>query len=312
MLARSTIMGGMSENDNNSEGGSLGSKNIQALTEKLRDIPTLSVVVTRIMELVNNPRTSAPQIADVLKKDQILSAKVLRTVNSSFYNLSTEVTDVSKALGFLGFNTISVLVLGTSVFSSFEVAAAPYFNVLEFWKHSLATALAGELIAKKIKHPKPEDCFTCGLLHDIGKIALFKVSQEDLKAVVEKAKLEDKSFLQAETDLGLPGHTLLGERLAERWQLPVVIRKTIRYHHRDVENMESIFPNMKPVVMIVTIANILTKRLLLGASGDDTRPEYPKNYLKFLNISQSMIEEIEAQMPQEMERAQAFLSASLH
>jgi len=71
-------------------------KNIPLLVEKLRDIPTLSVVVTKIMELVNNPRTSAPQIAEVLKRDQVLSAKVLRLVNSSFYNLSTEVTDVSE------------------------------------------------------------------------------------------------------------------------------------------------------------------------------------------------------------------------
>lgn len=293
-------------------GEKVNPQNIPALIEKLRDIPTLSVVVTKVMELVNNPRTSAPQIAEILKKDQILSAKVLRTVNSSFYNLSTEVTDVSKALGFLGFNTISVVVLGTSVFSSFEVKAATYFNVIEFWRHSLATALAGELIAKKIKHPKPEDCFTCGLLHDIGKIALFKVSQEDLKAVVEKARSENKSFLQAETELGLPGHTLLGERLAEQWKLPIVIRKTIRYHHRDIEKMESIYPNMKPIVMIVSIANILTKRLSLGSSGDEQKPEYPQNYLKFLNIDSKLLEEIETLMPQEMERAQAFLSASLH
>ena len=287
------------------------SKNVSALVDKLRDIPTLSVVVTRVMELVNNPRTSASQIAEVLKRDQVLTAKVLRLVNSSFYNLSTEITDVSRALGFLGFNTISVLVLGTSVFSSFEMRASPYFNVLEFWKHSLATAIAGELLARKVKHPRPEDCFTCGLLHDVGKIALFKVSPDDLKAVVEKASSENKSFLQAETELGLPGHPILGERLAERWQLPVLIRKTIRYHHRDIEPLESVYPNMKPTIMLSTIANILTKRLSLGVSGDAEKPEYPKNYLKALNLSEKQIAEVEAAMPAEMERAQAFLSASM-
>lgn len=286
-------------------------KNVPALVDKLRDIPTLSVVVTRVMELVNNPKTSAPQIAEVLKKDQVLSAKVLRLVNSSFYNLSTEVTDVSRALGFLGFNTISVLVLGTSVFSSFEIKATPYFNVMEFWKHSLATAIAAELIGKKIKHPRPEDAFTCGLLHDVGKIALFKVSQDDLKAVVDKANLENISFLEAETQLGLPGHTLLGERLAERWQLPLVIRKTIRYHHRDIEPMESIFPNQKPIIMMATLGNILSKRFKMGLSGDNTLPEYPANYLRALNLSREQLAEIENSMQIEMERAEGFLSASL-
>lgn len=281
------------------------------LVDKLRDIPTLSVVVTKLMEMVNNPKTTAGQIAEVLKKDQVISAKVLRLVNSSFYNLSVEVTDVTKALGFLGFNTISVLVLGTSVFSSFEIQNAPYFNIIEFWNHSLASAIAAETLARKIRHPKPEDAFTCALLHDIGKVALYKVSQPDMKAVVEKALADNISFLNAETALGLPGHTILGERLAERWQLPLVIRKTIRYHHRDIETMESIFPTMKPTIMLATLGNILAKRHELGASGDNQKPEYPANYLKALNLPEAVLHEVEALMPGEMERAKGFLQASM-
>ncbi len=286
------------------------SQNLTLLVDKLRDIPTLSIVVTRLVEMVNDPKTSASQVAEVLKRDQVLTAKVLRLVNSSYYNLSTEVTDVSKALGFLGFNTISVLVLGTSVFSSFDLKAAPFFNVKEFWKHSLSTALAGELIALKLKYPKPQDVFTCGLLHDVGKIALFKISIDDLKNVVEKSAQENISFLDAESALGLPGHSVLGERLAEQWKLPVVIRKTIRYHHKDIENMESIYPQMKPVIMMATIANVLSKRLQLGFSGDLLIPNYPANYLKCLNLDISSLEEIEKRMPAEMERIEAFLAAT--
>jgi putative nucleotidyltransferase with HDIG domain len=293
------------------EGPDLDSPALMELVEKLRDIPTLSVVVQRVMELVNNPRTSAPQIAEVLKRDQVLTAKVLRLVNSSFYNLSTQVTDVSKALGFLGFNSVSMLVLGTSVFSSFDIAAADYFNVREFWKHSLATAIAAELICKKTRMGKPEEAFTCGLLHDLGKIALFTISPKDVKAAVERAAQKNISLLEAESELGLPGHTILGERLAERWQLPVVIRKVIRFHHRDIEPLESIYPQMRPMIMITTLANILCKRLDLGKSGDDQKPEYPLNYLKILSLSSDAIKEIEKKMETEVERAQGFLSASL-
>jgi putative nucleotidyltransferase with HDIG domain len=287
------------------------SANVSQLVDKLRDIPTLSVVVTRLMELVNNPKTSTSQIADVLKRDQVLAAKVLRLVNSSFYNFPMQVTDINKALGFLGFNTISVLVLGTSVFSSFEIKNAPYFDLMEFWKHSLATALAAEMLARQIRHPRPEDAFTCGLLHDIGKVALFKVSPTDMKAVVDKTILDGCTFLEAETALGLPGHTLLGERLAERWALPVIIRKAIRYHHRDIEHMESIYPNMKPTLMLTSLGNILCKRHALGFSGDQAKPEYPANYLQALQITPTALKEVETKMPQEMERAQAFLQASL-
>jgi putative nucleotidyltransferase with HDIG domain len=282
---------------------------IPALVDRLRDIPTLSVVVTKIMELVNNPNTSAPQIAEVLKKDQVLTAKVLRLVNSSFYNFSTPVTDVSRALGFLGFNTISVLVLGTSVFSAFEISAAPFFNVREFWKHSLAVAIASELLAKRIKNVRPEDAFTCGLLHDVGKIALFKVAPESLRSVVEKARTEKKSFLDAETELGLPGHTLLGERLAEKWQLPVVIRKTIRFHHRDIEKLDSVYAAMKPTIMTATLANQLCKNLGLGESGDLEKPKFFDNYFKFLNLDTKIMEDIAAQMEQEISRVDGFLTS---
>jgi len=290
---------------------SSSSAKLTELVDKLRDIPTLSVVVQRVMELVNNPKTSAPQIAEVLKRDQVLTAKVLRLVNSSFYNLSTEITDVSRALAFLGFNTISMLVLGTSVFSSFEIKAAPYFNVLEFWRHSLASAIAAELIAKRLRVSRPEDAFTCGLLHDIGKIALFKVAPDDLKMIVTKAKGESLSFLDAETALEYPGHTVIGERLAEKWQLPIMIRKTIRYHHRDIENMESIYPQLKPLIMIATLGNIMAKRFRLGESGDHVIPEYPANYLRILNLDAKAMQEIESSMETEMDRASSFLSASL-
>jgi len=290
----------------------MDSPRLMEMVEKLRDIPTLSVVVQKVMELVNNPRASAPQIADVLKRDQVLTAKVLRLVNSSFYNLSTEVTDVTKALGFLGFNSVSMLVLGTSVFSSFDIAAADYFNVREFWKHSLATAIAAELISKKTRIGKPEEAFTCGLLHDMGKVALFKISPRDLKAAVERAQEKNCSLLEAESELGLPGHTVLGERLAEKWQLPVVIRKVIRFHHRDIEPLQSIYPQMRPMIMITTLANVLAKRLELGKSGDQLKPDYPQNYLKALSLTVEALAEVEKKMETEMDRAQGFLSASMN
>ncbi len=298
------------ENDD-LEGPELDSPQLMELVEKLRDIPTLSVVVQQVMALVNNPRASATQIAEILKRDQVLTAKVLRLVNSSFYKLSTEVTDVTKALGFLGFNSVSMLVLGTSVFSSFEVQAADYFNIIQFWKHSLATAITAETIAKKTRLAKSEEAFTCGLLHDLGKVALFKISPKDLRSIVETASIKNISFAEAESELGLPAHTVLGERLAEKWQLPVVIRKAIRFHHRDIEKMESIYPHMKAPVMITTLANTLAKRLELGKSGDSQKPEYPQNYLKLLSISPTTMQEIEEQIPKEMDRAQGFLSASL-
>src|SRR5262245_46826665 len=83
-----------------------------ALLEKLEDIPTLPVVAMKVNELINDPNSSSSDIAAVLKKDQVLTAKILKLVNSSYYAIPGGVADVQRALAFLGFNTLAQLTLG--------------------------------------------------------------------------------------------------------------------------------------------------------------------------------------------------------
>src|SRR6478735_12608516 len=107
------------------------------LLSKLQDIPTLPVVATRVNELINDPTSSSADIAEVLKKDQVLTAKILRLVNSSYYAIPGGVADVQRALAFLGFNTLAQLVLGLSVFSLFSEIQDDDFTMLDFWRHAL-------------------------------------------------------------------------------------------------------------------------------------------------------------------------------
>src|SRR3954465_411717 len=140
------------------------------LLAKLQDIPTLPVVAMKVNELIQDPTSSSADIADVLKKDQVLTAKILRLVNSSYYAIPGGVADVQRALAFLGFNTVAQLVLSLSVFSVFGQSESPDFSMLEFWKPALGPAVCSEALAKRLKLAKPEEAFTCGLLHDVGKL----------------------------------------------------------------------------------------------------------------------------------------------
>src|SRR4051812_47089494 len=127
------------------------------LLAKLQDIPTLPAVAMRVNQLINDPTSSSADIAEVLKKDQVLTAKILRLVNSSYYAIPGGVSDVQRALAFLGFNTLAQLVLGISVFSLFKDIEAEDFSMPSFWKHALGTAVCCEILAKRLKHPKPEE-----------------------------------------------------------------------------------------------------------------------------------------------------------
>ena len=278
------------------------------LLGKLQDIPTLPAVAMRVNELINDPNSSSADIADVLKKDQVLTAKVLRLVNSSYYSIPGGVADVQRALAFLGFNTLAQLVLSLSIFQVFSTGDSGEFSMPEFWKHALGAAVCSELLSKKLKIGKPEEAFTCGLLHDIGKLVLNEIDPDRLKSIIRETSSGQRSFFEVEKEWDLPGHSYLGEVIATRWGLPQVIRLSIRYHHHDVSKMDSILSSAKPMIQIVRLANTLCVKNQIGRSGDCSAGEITPDMLAPLGLKASDIEGLEAQVKLGIEKAGAFLN----
>lgn len=280
------------------------------LLEKIEDIPTLPMVANKVTELINDPNSSSSDIAEVLKKDQVLTAKVLKLINSPYYGIPGGVADVQRALAFLGFNTLAQLVLSISIFSLFQEKEQSKFSLYDFWKHALATAVASEQIAKKIDYPHPEECFTCGLLHDIGKIVLYQISNQDFMKIVKYAEENEISFVEAENKLAVPPHGYMGEYIAQKWRLPMVIRMCIRYHHFDVSKMDSILENMKPAVHIVRLANQLVIREKIGYSGNASSGFVTEDMMANLKLTEADVAMLAEKVHIEMENASAFLRAA--
>src|SRR6185312_2517248 len=249
------------------------------LLAKLNDIPTLPLVAMKVNDLINDPNSSSADIAEVLKKDQVLTAKILRLVNSSYYAIPGGVADVQRALAFLGFNTLAQLVLSLSVFSLFTNLGSESFSMLDFWKHALATGVCSEMLARRLKFAKPEEAFTCGLLHDIGKLVLHQIDPDRLTAILNETEKRSCSFVEVERERDLPGHSYLGEVIASKWGLPQVIRLSIRYHHFDVSKMDSILSSAKPVIQVVALANTICVKKQIGKSGDCSQGEITKALL---------------------------------
>jgi HD-like signal output (HDOD) protein len=262
------------------------------LLEKVQDIRTLPMVAMRVGELINDPNSSSADIAEVLKKDQVLTAKVLRLVNSSYYAIPGGVSDVQRALAFLGFNTLAQLVLSLSVFSFFSPVESEDFSMMEFWKHALGTGVCSEILAKRLKLPKPEEAFTCGLVD-----------------IVRESSRRKCSFIEIERERDLPTHSFIGEVIATKWGLPQLIRQAIRYHHHDVSKMGSILPSAKPVIQIVRLANTICVRNGVGKSGDSSSGEITPDMLSPLKLTAEDLPQIEEQLKTDMERAGAFLNA---
>ncbi|MEW6055763.1 MAG: HDOD domain-containing protein [Bdellovibrionota bacterium] len=286
-------------------------KGFDKLLEKLNDIPTLPIVASKVNELINDPNSSSSDIANVLKKDQVLTAKVLKLINSPYYGIPGEVTDVQRALAFLGFNTLAQLVLGISVFSLFPSEENDEFSMLNFWRHALATAVCSEVLAKRIKYKKPEECFTCGLLHDIGKIVMYQIAKDMFFSVFRRAQEKKISFFDAEGELDVPGHVFLGEHIAAKWGLPQVIRNAVRYHHLDIRNVSTILPGMKPPIYIVSLANSLVVNMGIGHSGDFSDGGLQPYMYEILGLGFDSLESIKQQTQEEMKKAGSFITAAL-
>jgi putative nucleotidyltransferase with HDIG domain len=287
------------------------SSDFAKLLEKVQDIRTLPMVAMRVGELINDPNSSSADIAEVLKKDQVLTAKVLRLVNSSYYAIPGGVSDVQRALAFLGFNTLAQLVLSLSVFSFFSPVESEDFSMMAFWKHALGAGVCSEILAKRLKLPKPEEAFTCGLLHDVGKLVLHEIDPERLIDIVRETKRRNCSFIEIERERDLPTHSFIGEVIATKWGLPQLIRQAIRYHHHDVSKMASILPSAKPVIQIVRLANAICVRNGVGKSGDCSGGEITPDMLSPLGLTAADLPQIEELLKVDMERAGAFLNAYL-
>lgn len=277
------------------------------LLEKLNDIPTLPLVATKVTELINDPNSSSSDIASVLKKDQVLTAKVLKLVNSPYYGIPGEVTDVQRALAYLGFNTLAQLVLSISIISMFNTQRDTKFSLYDFWKHALATAVASEIIAKRVNYARPEECFTCGLLHDIGKIVLYQIAPEEFGKIALITEKEKCSFTDAEKKLEIPPHGYLGEYIANKWRLPMVIRMSIRYHHFDVSKMDTIVNSVKPAIQIVSLANQMINFAKIGYSGNASEKPVTKELLEPLKLVEADLKELSEKIKKDVDNVGAFL-----
>lgn len=261
---------------------------LKAIIRRIDDLPTLPRTVFRISEMINNPRSSARDLAQVITDDQVLTARLLRLVNSSFYGFPQRITTVTAAIVLLGFESIRNLLLTTSVFDVFAGRQKDRQKAREnLWDHSLGCAVAARVIGKHIRHEKIEELFVCALLHDIGKIIAMVYAPEDYDRATLKAEQENMLLLDAETDLLAYTHADTGRMLAERWNLPAMVADVIHYHH--IPDQAGIYAKEAAVVHL---ADIFCRALQLGSGGDNRIPSLNSAAWERLSIRKADIESI--------------------
>lgn len=197
----------------------------------LDNLPTLPVVALAAAEVLQSPRATISQVAEILRGDPSLSSKLLKLVNSAYFGVPGGVSDIGRAIPFIGFSTLHQLVLSVSVLDALEVSGEAGFDPRALWLHALTVGTCARLLAEELGVPNPGTCFTAGLLHDIGKIALAKLAPEQLARAYAEARAQGVSMDEAERRVGLPSHDAVGARLARQWRFPPELAAPIEMHH---------------------------------------------------------------------------------
>lgn len=195
-------------------------------------LPTLPAIAVRVLELTQRDDVKLDELASAIQNDQALSAKVLRTVNSSFYGLRQSVTTIRKAIVLLGLGPVRSLALGFSLVSSLEMEKEPLFDYVTYWRRAVTAAVAARLVAERMGVADPDEAFLAGLLSDIGMVAMYRALGDDYLAVVDLAGGDHARLGKYELEQLGVHHAEIGALLAERWRLPAEVRIPIKYHER--------------------------------------------------------------------------------
>jgi two-component system, cell cycle response regulator len=233
----------------------------QDLLEKILacpSLPTLPTVAVQVLELTSQPSVSVEDIASTIQNDQGLAARVLKTVNSSFYGVRRPCSTINQAVVMLGLGAVKSLALSFSLVNALNNRANSEFDYLSYWRRGLYTAVAAKCIARDAVLAMEEEAFLGGLLQDVGIIGMFHGLERQYLTVLLKTGGDHRSLVKHElAELELQ-HPDVGAMMCERWKLPQELIVPVRFHERPTAAPDEYASLVRAVALGNTVHDILT------------------------------------------------------
>lgn len=240
--------------------GLLADSNLQGLVGRIDSLPSAPRIYTQLVELLARQETSLVEVADTIKQDPAMSAKLLQMVRSAFFGTQVDTVCIDDAVARLGFNVIKSMALTAGVFEAFKQNGnIPGFSAAAEQQHALTVARASASILGK--GLAADEAFMAGMLHDIGKLVLAAKIPEVLKAVIARAASEKRSMDQIEREELATTHAEIGGYLLGLWGLPRAVVEAIAYHH----SPQCVACPDLDAVTAVHVADVLCRELDLNA-----------------------------------------------
>jgi len=288
--------------------GNLKQKVLKKL-EEIENLPTLPVVFARITRAIEDPDSTAQDIAKLMEDDPAMVMRVLRLVNSSMYSFSgaSKIVSVQQAVVRLGFRAVKNVALSATVFDVFKEPSEQAMDRPQFWRHCIYCGI----VANAINRNKPnifnitqEDVTVAALLHDIGKIIFEQYFHEIFKKITDFARIKHSLTFDAEARIFQIDHAAVGAWLAKKWGLPPEIRYTIAFHHSPYKAPEQ----YRPLVALVNVADYICNLDRLGSSGNGAVPAYHLDAWQMFDLTEEDLPILRKLTEEEAKKSQIMLS----
>ncbi len=226
---------------------------------------SLSTVVTELVELLGRDEVNLGEVERWLAKDQGLATGVLRIANSPFYGMARRIGSLREATVILGVHTVRNVVTTAGVLELFGEESEIGFDRLAFWQHSNCAAVAAQVVAAECGQ-EPDEAYTAGLLHDVGRLVIDTVLPQEFARVISLCRERGCQMGEAEREVLGFDHAFAGARAVERWHLPVEVLEAVRDHHAPLA------ADGPTLTDFVHVGNVLCRALDIGNSREDKVP----------------------------------------
>lgn len=281
---------------------------VNAAISEISHIATLPEVTLRIIQLVEDPDSTAQDLNQVISNDPALGARILKVVNSAFYGLPGQIGSINRAIVLLGLNAVKNIAIAASLAKLFRGGRiCPGFDARELWTHSVGVASATRLLSDKAGLRLPDEAFLAGLIHDLGIMVEVQARRAKFVEIIDAITADkEKTLRQAETEILGANHEQFGAGICKLWKFPVSFQYVTGFHHHPWDLQD----NRSTLTELVYLADVLCAREEIGFAAGTEKDEPDGGILRKLDLTADDFDEVAKALPDAMSEAQSIFTNS--
>jgi HD-like signal output (HDOD) protein len=283
---------------------------VDTAIKNISHIATLPEITLKIIELVEDPTSTAQDLHNIISNDPALCSRILKVVNSAFYGLPRQIGSINRAIVLLGLNAVKNIAIAASLTKLFRGGdLCPQFSARDLWIHSVACAAGSKLLCDELHLGLPDEAFLGGLIHDLGIMVEMQAMRSELIQVfdglqIAKDGVPGLDMRDVEKNVLGADHCAFGAGLCEAWKFPKSFTYVTAFHHHPLDLSEG----SRMLACIVYVADRMSAVADYGFRADVKSTEIDPAVLDELKITAEQVEKVQEALPQVYEEAEATLN----